>query len=205
MTFDERREDAMLGEQLVERWLQSRGNGTVASYLYSGRDGAKAPRLMFRATGYVIPDLDVCREGMRWWCEVKTHHHAHPNDKLTRERNKRLVAAKLPVPREPVLVHGIKARHRLHYLDVQRVTGAPIFVFVVEVGTGALLIARLDRLEWHRCQCRCGGRDPDHLVYARRDDMRHEHTFSDRAMAEIRHRWPTPASASSPFTDEEQR
>ena len=53
-----------------------------------------------------------------------------------------------------VLVHGIPARLHRDYLAVEQASGCRVILAVLEVLSGALLIARLSRLATWPCECR---------------------------------------------------
>jgi len=112
------------GELSVSRWLQDRGYHVVASYDYSGSNGDKAPR-MHGHQSYVLPDLDVSKEGRRVWVEVKTKRRADMYRKLKR------------------LEHGIPLPHWLDYLRVQAISGCVVWLVVLEEETGEWLAQSL--------------------------------------------------------------
>jgi hypothetical protein len=49
-----------------------RGWYVIPSYDYTGEGKAKAPKLQGIRDAFPVPDLDVCRFGLRRWVEVKT-------------------------------------------------------------------------------------------------------------------------------------
>lgn len=112
----------------VAKWLQSRGWFVVPSYDYSGADGAKPPRLQGKCIGFAIPDLDVAKEGIRHWVEVKL------KGKQTLYR------------KTGVLEHGISLRLYRHYKRVQEITGTPVWLFILEQDSGKLLAKKMDVL-----------------------------------------------------------
>jgi hypothetical protein len=164
-----------LGQRLVMLFLQRRGHGVVPSYEFTGKgDESKAPKLMIQGGGLTLPDLDVCKDGRRYWNEVKTHARPAPNRRLGG------------------LVHGIKDSHRLDYLRVESITGCAVYLSVLEVDSGHLLCGRLSSLEAHPCQCsactgglRCFATPRDN-VYFLRDEFSMLHRFSDAEMAPLR-------------------
>jgi len=117
------------GEHLVAGFLKARGWYVIPSYDYSGEDGDKPPRLEGRAEALPVPDLDVSRDGVRVWIEVKTK--AAPT--YTRKTGQ--------------LEHGIPLRHYHAYRRVQRITGCRVWLFIVEEGSGEVLYSALDDLE----------------------------------------------------------
>jgi hypothetical protein len=116
------------GEQVVAAWLQERGWYVIPSYDYCGEDGNKAPKLMGLRTSYPVPDLDVARNGVRRWVEVKTKTAAS----LFRKTNS--------------LDHGIEHRLYESYLRVAAETGTECWIAVYETSTGDLLCQRLTEL-----------------------------------------------------------
>jgi len=167
-----------MGELLVSRWLQSQGCGVLPGYDFSGGDGEKAPRLHFSDGGKVIPDLDVCRSGGRFWVEVKTFWAPAHN----RSRG--------------MMVHGVKARLLNEYAEVERATGTPVFVFVLEVESGVLLSAALKSINRVGFACQCGGcrqgrcfSVPRAARYWPRSAMAPRHQFSEAEMSPLRTDW----------------
>jgi hypothetical protein len=180
VTFEETLARGRLGERLVVDFLKREGCGVIPSYEYSGPDGDKAPRLMVHgAPGFIVPDIDVCKAGQRFWVEVKTYRGPATNK------------------RRECLVHAIPRRLVEHYRAVQELTGTPVVVLVLEVCSGALLTRRLDHPGTWPCECRPCERGSPWSCYAeirrgiywRRDSMALRHSFSDAEMAEIRERW----------------
>lgn len=112
-------------------WLQQRGWLIVPSYDYSGEDGNKAPKMHGVRLSLVIPDLDACRSGERFWVEVKTKWEATFTEKTQR------------------LEHGISLRHYEHYQQVEKESGNPVWLFVLEERTGVILAGRLRDLAEH--------------------------------------------------------
>lgn len=183
-----------VGEKFVQRMhFEPLDFGVVPSYAYTGEDGCKAPRLKFQRRQHAIPDLDVCRSGERFWAEIKTYWHAVANSNLTKK------ARRLDPVAPEVLVHGIAGRLYRDYLQVEKDTGCPVYVVILEVETGWLLGALLAGLKTWPCECypcRSGnGRpcivstDKDGVkegVYWRRDDMHELRRFSDTDLVTIR-------------------
>ena len=112
------------GELRVAEILQRKGWSVIPSYDYSGSEGDMAPRLQGLTRGYPVPDLDVSREGQRLWVEVKTK--ARPD--WTRKTQR--------------LEHGIPLRHYEAYCEVERITGTPVWLCVIEESSGDVLKAR---------------------------------------------------------------
>ena len=119
------------GEVLVSQILQRRGWYIVPSYDYSGGDDDKAPRMQGEKLCYILPDLDVSREGERVWVEVKTKEEAI----LYRKTN--------------TMRHGISLRHYRHYQEVEKISGCAVYLAVYEVKTGDVLMAKLSKLDKH--------------------------------------------------------
>jgi len=115
------------GELLIADLLKQAGWYILPSYDYSGEE-EKAPRLQGALREYVIPDLDISKNGERRWAEVKTKQKADWTY-ITRR-----------------LEHGIPLRHYRHYLEVQEITGCDVWLFVYEIEAGDVLFAKLNDL-----------------------------------------------------------
>ena len=125
------------GEKLVSEWLRfCCGCGVIESYGFLSHDSEdKAPKLRFARDAFVLPDLDVCLAGKRYWLEVKTLGYSPENRRLG------------------IRVHGIRRRHYQHYLEVGRQTGNLVHLCVLEMESGDILIAELGSLTPYPCQC----------------------------------------------------
>ena len=110
------------------RLLQESGCYVIPSYDYAGEGQDKPPRLQGPRRAYPIPDLDVSKNGERFWVEVKTKASA-TYTRLTGRYE-----------------HGIPLRLFQAYLRVQRITGCPVWLYIVEEDTNTVLRARLDAL-----------------------------------------------------------
>lgn len=169
-----------MGEKQAAAWLLSRGWGVIPSYEFSGASGDKAPRLTFADRRMAIPDLDLCRAGVRKWFEVKTYYRSWPNTRHAAD------------------IHGMSARLFNGYREVEAATGCEVWIAVLEVSTGDLLTVRASKLTPWPCQCKCceDGRpsscyaDIKRGVYWPRSAMSVLNRFSDEEMAEIRAAWP---------------
>lgn len=171
--FDDAMAIGRLGEELVTAWMQRRGAGVIPSYAAS--IDAKAPKMLFSSSSLVLPDLDVCSFGHRFWVEVKTYRGPARNRK------------------RGCYVHGFDRRLHMQYLDVARTSGCPVLLTVVEVMSGALLAAPLETLSVWGCEC-AGCQDEDECIadrhiYFRRDDMRILDMLDDSTMEPIRLKW----------------
>jgi hypothetical protein len=119
------------GEQVVAGWLKQRECYVIPSYDYAGENGDKSPKLQGLWRGHPVPDLDVARNGTRFWVEVKTKDK--PGEWLN-------------APGGPQYTHGIDLRLLEHYDTVQKISGCPCYLFIYEENTGWLLTERLDAL-----------------------------------------------------------
>ena len=124
-----------LGEQFISQWLKRKGYGVIPSYAYSGKDGNKAPKLLFQREEFVVPDLDVCKLGKRFWLEIKTYGYAPEN------RN------------HGCLVHGIPGRLYGDYLDVGAKSGCPVHLGVLELCSRSFLTIALETARTILCTC----------------------------------------------------
>ena len=116
------------GEKMIADLLRERGWYVIPSYDYTGEDDNKAPRLQGLRESLVIPDLDIAKDGVRRWAEVKTKE----------EVNWTVITQRFE--------HGIPLRHYQHYLKVQSITGCEVWLFIYEVKTGDVLYAKIDAL-----------------------------------------------------------
>ena len=164
-----------MGEKLAARWLKSCGCGVVSSSEFSGKDGNKAPKLMFSHGGLALPDLDVSKEGARSWIEIKTYTAPAWNRKYN------------------CWVHGFPKRLFCDYVEVEKQSGTMVWIGVLELKSCALLLAHLSSLPriWP-CLCReCQYESERCLapikrgIYWPRDDMELCHTFSSEEIEPI--------------------
>jgi hypothetical protein len=116
------------GEQIVAGWLKRHECYVIPSYDYAGQDGSKAPRLDGLWTGHPVPDLDVSRNGNRFWVEVKTKERPV----LWRMTNE--------------LRHGIELRLLEHYRTVEAISGSPCYLFIYEETSRWLLCQLISEL-----------------------------------------------------------
>lgn len=114
------------GEKIVAEMLRRSGCFVIQSY--AGDDANKAQKMQGIGRSYVIPDLNVARDGWWFWVEVKTKKEPTPQRETQIEE------------------HGIPLHHWEDYREVQRITGAPVFLAIVEECSGAVLMRRLDSL-----------------------------------------------------------
>lgn len=136
---------------IVAQELQRQGYFVLPSYDYSGDDGNKSPRLQGDVAQYVVPDLDVSRNGKRMWVEVKT-------------KSRPSIGRRSGKPE-----HGIDGRHLSHYLKVQEITGCPVYVVVYETATGQVLRQSADEIAARGRRSRLGEYA---MVYFIRDEMK---------------------------------
>lgn len=155
-------------EELVATELRRRGWYVIPSYDYSGEDD-KAPRLHGpHEVSWVLPDLDVCRGGVRRWVEVKY----------------KSAAAHVYSPRQRVrpdcpLQHGISLRLVEHYRRVREQSGCEVWICIYEGNTRLVLIQNLAVLE----QQESAGRRWHHILPPGQFDQndRHGMFFFSRA------------------------
>lgn len=120
------------GELLISNLLQERGWFVIPSYDYSGDDGNKAPRLEGLLKSYVLPDLDIAKNGSRKWAEVKTKSSSSFTKKTMQHE------------------HGIPMRHFEDYRQIRGITGCEVWLFVYELDCGEVICAELDTLSQNR-------------------------------------------------------
>jgi len=102
-------------EKLIAAWLKSRGWRILPVYDYSGLGEDKAPKLEGAAPtpSLIVPDLLTARMGELKWVEVKYKTKADWTRKTSR------------------LETGINLRLWKHYVEVQAVTGVPVWIMFV--------------------------------------------------------------------------
>jgi hypothetical protein len=116
------------GELLVGRELMARGFHVIPSYDYHGGDD-HPPRMEGPAGAYVLPDLDVARDGVRVWVEIKVKAEPTFHRKTGRWE------------------HGFCRRLWGHYREVEAITGSRVFLFIIEESSGEVLVASLRALD----------------------------------------------------------
>lgn len=132
-----------LGEKIVAREYRRDGWGVIASFKFSGENDNEAPAIEIDdGEREITPDLDVSKGGKRVWIEVKTHAIAAQNRKLG------------------VGTHGVPVRLYDNYVAVEKRSGNPVFLAVVQLDTKEILVSRLplSQMMNHRCQCGCESR-----------------------------------------------
>lgn len=127
-----------LGERLAAKALRREGAGVIASFKYSANDN-EAPAIEFHESRVAIPDLDVSRNGKRFWLEIKTYKAPAFNRAHRCE------------------VHGIPVRLYDGYVAVEKNTGSPVFLGVLQLNDGLLVISDQPISQTTpRMACQCG-------------------------------------------------
>lgn len=111
-------------------WILQHRYGCHVVPVYDYNAGDKAPRLQGAAGGYVVPDLDVSKNGARSWVEVKAKNNAGSPTRLTGR-----------------VEHGFSWRLFQQYGTVQQITGTPVYIIILETLTGEILYQSLDELD----------------------------------------------------------
>jgi hypothetical protein len=128
-TFVDRLAFGRTAEETVSGILQRRyGCHVVPVYDYNGAN--KAPKLQGANGGLAVPDLDVSRDGIRTWVEVKAKSNSGSPTRLTGR-----------------IEHGFSWRLFCQYRDVQRITGTPVYILIFEIVSGDILFQSLDVLD----------------------------------------------------------
>jgi hypothetical protein len=116
-------------EETVARILQWRyGCHVVPVYDYNNEN--KAPKLQGAECELVVPDLDVSKDGIRSWVEVKAKNNSGSPTRLTGR-----------------IEHGFSWRLFRQYRDVQHITGTPVYILIFEIVSGDILFQSLDVLD----------------------------------------------------------
>jgi hypothetical protein len=116
-------------EIAIAEYMKSCGLYVIPSYDYSGKGDNKAPKLSSVYGAFPVPDLDVAKDGMRWWVEVKRKADA------TLHRN------------SGVWEHGIPLRLFSAYKRVEEITGNAVWLVIVEDKTRRVLYNKLSYLQ----------------------------------------------------------
>lgn len=168
-----------LGEICAAREFRRDGFGVIASFKYSGADDNEAPAIEVENRREIVPDLDICARGERFWVEVKTYKEAAWNRRYR------------------CWTHGISVRHFDNYLAVEQRTGSAVFLAINELGSGSLLMSArpISEMQKYPCLCgcesapaRCRLRDRRGYPewYFDRDTFRTRYTYSSKTIQELR-------------------
>lgn len=130
LSFDEQLARGREVERAVARWFMRRGARILPVYDYSGLADAKAPKLeAFAASdSLVTPDLLVARSGRLQWVEVKLKERADFTHITQVEET------------------GIGARLWDQYQQVQRHSGALVWLSFVHIRENAITLNSIDEL-----------------------------------------------------------
>jgi hypothetical protein len=128
-SFEQARARGLVGEHTASDFLQAMNWYVLAGYNFTGPEGNKPPQIQCGdKSKWSCPDLLVCRDGMSYFVEVK-------------------IKAISPTFRNSDEVrHGIDLKHYDHYKEVQKESGIPVWLWVIEEETGEVLCQLLDIL-----------------------------------------------------------
>ncbi|MBF0093941.1 MAG: hypothetical protein HQL34_05280 [Alphaproteobacteria bacterium] len=128
-TFADRLAFGRTAEETVADILKRRfGCHVVPVYDYNANN--KAPKLHGFPVSYVVPDLDVSKDGERSWVEVKAKSNSGCPTRVTGQ-----------------IEHGFAWRLFRQYQEVQRITGTPVYIVILETVSGDILFQSLDELD----------------------------------------------------------
>lgn len=154
MNFEEKIAFGNIAELEIAKILVEGGYFVIRSYDYVGKgENNKAPRMYGKIANLILPDLDACKEGKRTWIECKHYTDTPFNRKFQ------------------IFVHGIKLRHYKHYLEVEKVSGCAVMLFIKEIKNNEILYARLKTLKTYPCLFFHEHSDSC-LIYFNRDDFK---------------------------------
>jgi hypothetical protein len=130
MSFAEQLEVGHRYEKAVATWLLRRGWRLLATYDFTGSNGDKAPRLLALnpSQGLIVPDLLGAKDGKSLWFEVKFKTAAT----FTRMTQR--------------METGIARRLFVHYSDVSRQTGIPVWLIFCHQEQDEVVSAELNAL-----------------------------------------------------------
>jgi len=112
--------------------LKENGTFVLPCYENTGEKQDKAPKMYGEYKGLVLPDLFICNNGRSSWIECKVK--ASPT-----------VCTKKGYPKGR-LEHGIPLRLYNDYMEVQKVSGLKVWLFLLEESSGEILYNTLDAL-----------------------------------------------------------
>jgi hypothetical protein len=128
-----------LGEDLASFGLRKQGAGVIASFKFTGE--GEAPAIEYFDKRTVIPDLDVAKDGSRFWLEVKTYKEPVTNRRFKCD------------------VHGIPVTKFDEYVRVERQHGTPVYLGILQLCDGLFIVSErpLSRMPKLPCLCGCDG------------------------------------------------
>jgi len=115
----------------IVRELQRYGAYIIPQYNYAENDDFKGPRMHGEGDELVLPDLDVCRNRVRIWVEVKTKTIADLHYKTGD------------------YVHGFNRKHYEHYRQVEAESGNEVWVVFIGRTSREVLCGRLTKIPLH--------------------------------------------------------
>jgi len=114
------------GEKLVREWLKLRGFYVLPASLI---DNGGAPALEGYLKKVIASDHLVAGRGRTFWAEVKTYQRAAFYQKYQR------------------WVHGIPIRLWQQYLEAERITGIPGYLYILQLNERLILEGKLSEIE----------------------------------------------------------
>lgn len=115
-------------EDVIAFILRAEGYYVVITADLQERNTNGAPGARSDDNFITLPDLDVAKKGYRGWCEVK-YKKAYSFTRITQRPE-----------------HGIGLRKFKMYQRIQQETGTPVYLFVYEADSGAVLYNHIDIL-----------------------------------------------------------
>lgn len=124
--WDELFKRGLNGEKLVQEWLKLRGFYVLPVSLI---ENGGAPALEGHLKRIIASNHLVAGAGKTFWAEIKTYQRAAFYQKYQR------------------WVHGIPIRLWNQYLEGQRITGIPGYLFILQLNEHIILEGKLDDIE----------------------------------------------------------
>jgi hypothetical protein len=145
----------LIGLFLVDRW------SLVVTADYSGSTGNHAPLVHQLEANIVIADLDISKFGVRMWCDAKCKSRFFVWRKTRRKQT------------------GIERRHYLQYQRLERTSGVPVVLGMIDLQTGDVMCNTLAGLGEPRYSDQLSGFD---VVNWDRDSFRRIWTLHPRRL-----------------------
>lgn len=152
MSFNDKLNFGKIAEKEIEEYFLDKDYNIIRSYDYIGNGDNKSPKLFNKLLNRVLPDLDISKDGKRFWVECKHYTHTPFNRRYN------------------IFVHGIRKKHYDHYIEVEKRTGCEVFLFIKEIEHSCILYAKLNELKTYNCQC--GHCNEKCLIYFNRSDFK---------------------------------
>lgn len=132
-SFEEKLKLGHDGELLIEKVLQDYGWYTIPTYDYKG-EYKKSPRMIGDGKYLIVPDIDASKNRKRLWVESKLKEGASWTYSTC------------------IFEHGLPLYLYEDYLQVEQITGCPVWLFILEANQAE--ITRKDLIRYANKKCK---------------------------------------------------